>query len=203
MSRGLAVFAVLGLALFFSQQAFACRCAQRPLAEYFKAADAVVFGTVQSSVEAGDQRELVFTIRENAFKGELRQGESAGFLSTLDTASCGIDPVPDTVYVLFGVADPAAGDQLRIDTCSGTRPLISNTAGGAGGFLDVPERFVPSQLAALQGLELLREYSANMPDPENPTNSTLVGLLDATGTWRGGSVVRRTGLRSPGDRPSR
>lgn len=188
MKRPLAILLMLGFTLFSSQQALACRCAQRPLADYFNSADVVALGTLESSRQRGDQRELVFTIQENAFKGKLRQGDNGHFLSTADSASCGIDPIPGTVYVLFGIADPTAHDQLRIDGCSGTRPLNGDDSGVTGGFVDVPVRFVISQLAALQGLDILAEFSANMPMPEEITNSALIGLLDITPLAHGGIV---------------
>jgi hypothetical protein len=50
--------------------------------------------------------------------------------------------------------------------------------GTTTGFTDVPPRFVESQLAALAGVEALARVAAATPDPADPGNETLVGLLD-------------------------
>jgi len=185
--KQIALVAVAVCILTTGLPAEACRCAQRTLADYFDGADLVAFGTVAGNQQQGNQRNLTFTLVDNAFKGALLQGQSAQLVSALDTAACGIDPLPDTVYVLFGMVDPAAPGRLRIDTCSGTRPL----AGDEDGFIDVPERFVDSQLTALQGMEILTAYSASQAATDQSEDATLIGLLDLEPLAHGGVVSLR------------
>ncbi|MBZ0267806.1 hypothetical protein K8I85_06590, partial [bacterium] len=72
-----------------------------------------------------------------------------------------------------------------VDTCSGTRVHLA-PGGEPAGFDDVPARFVPGQLNALSGMDVLRDVSAHAPREDDPDGTQLIGLLDLKGLAHGG-----------------
>jgi hypothetical protein len=97
--------------------------------------------------------------------------------TTSSSAACGVSAEIGSVYVVFAHPSEQA-DQYQVDSCSGTRVHLSRSSDEAVGFSDVPARFVVQQLNGLAGMELLGAVSRNYPDPSDPANAVLIGLLD-------------------------
>jgi hypothetical protein len=170
--------------------AWSCRCEQRSLADYFADADVVVIARLRESNELPDRRILAFELLAPDYKGPSTHsaGDIATFATAISTASCGIQPDPGAVYVVFAYDRGDETDRLWIDSCSGTRVHISASLDEPRGFADVPARFVTQQLNGLAGMEVLRNVAANAPDPGNPDNDRMVGLLELEQLKRGGAV---------------
>ncbi len=156
----------------------ACRCAQLTLAEYFDAADTVLFARAMSSTELSDRRTIDFDLLVPAYKGEdvALTGGTMTFSTALSSASCGITPDISAIYVVFARKSAESAGQW-IDYCSGTRVHLAENIDEPQGFADVPARFVVSQLNGLAGMEVLREVAANAPDATDGENGKLIGLL--------------------------
>ncbi|MEE4184914.1 MAG: hypothetical protein V2J12_04010 [Gammaproteobacteria bacterium] len=174
-----------GIAVLLSAPAAAlgCRCAERPLAHYFAAAETVAIGVLQQIDTGADETRLQFTLVDAAYKGQGASGASVTYTTGRTSAACGVSGEPGTVFVLFaagGGAGAGAGADQRIDTCSGTRPLRIPGAPQPGGFTDVPVPFVVQQLLALAGLEVLRDsvHAAG-------SQPRLLGLLDIASLTHG------------------
>lgn len=189
------VTALLGVA---ASPARACRCAQQPLAGYFSAADEVVIGRLVASTDLEDRRVLDFELSAAPFKGDAaKSGDVRRYYTELSTAACGVRPAPGAIYILFAQAREADASERWVDTCSGTRVHISTALAEPAGFEDVPARFVAQQLAALAGLDVLRDVAANAPAPDDPGNTQLIGLLALPALTAGASLPVFTGP-SPG-----
>jgi hypothetical protein len=199
MRWGCWIWGLIGL-LGAPEAAFACRCEQRPLADYFSTADEVFIGRLERARVDPNKDRQIFTFEPlaPAYKPASPQNTvpELPYASSLSTASCAVPAEIGAVYVVFAEHDPQEG-VAWLTTCNGTRIQL-----GAGedlqgdwvpqGFVDVPARFVPSQLNALAGLEVLREIAAREPDPADEENETLVGLLDLPPFSHGGLVFLRT-----------
>lgn len=171
------------LALLAADPALACRCAPRPLAEYFAAAEVVVVGrAVRTWLDPDDpRRRRVQLDGTTAFKGD--PAAFAGFATPVESAACGYQVEVGREYVVF--AGPRPGDRLAwFDTCSGTRSIDPGAAEGARGFDDVPAADVLPRLAALReragGADPRASATAVLPLPGDP-NAQLVGLLELPG----------------------
>lgn len=168
--------------------AFACRCAEQPLSQYFAAADHVAIGIVTKSAPAAavDDIELTVTLVDAPYKGAGFSGDSATYRTASSSAGCGVSSSTGDVLVLFGFG--TGTDQLRIDSCSGTRTLRTATASSDRGFMDVPAQFVVGQLTALAGLDALHERAAHPVDVNDPAGTALIGLLDIEPFAHGGTI---------------
>jgi hypothetical protein len=154
-----------------------CRCAERNLGEYYEAAHEVFIGTlIETDEHAEGQRRFVFERAGEPYKGGGEGLATLPYVSSTSSAACGVEAEPGAVYVVFAEHDPGTG-VAWLTTCNGTRVLRAGD-GATMGFQDVPPRFVESQLAALAGLEALGRVAAAGPDPGDPANESLVGLLD-------------------------
>lgn len=175
--------------LLVPMQAFACRCAERTLGEYFAQADAVFFGRLQSSESLANDRRLRFELLGSALRlpDTLAGSRAISLLTADNTASCGLPGEIDAVYVVFARLTP--DQQLRTDTCTGTRIQLSATNPEPQGFKDVPARFVAQQLNGLAGADLLRQVAANHPIQTDPDNDKRLGLLDLKSLAHGGNVA--------------
>ncbi len=180
--------------------AVGCRCQERALADYWTEADEVVvgrfvgYGAATPSASAAGTRELRFELTAGPHKvagpSVSRRDRTIAYRSPTSTAACGVQGVEGSLYVLFAhrvEGEPA----LRIDSCSGTRVLSAPGIDQAGGFLDVPARFVIQQLNGLAGNDVLAEVIANAPTADavaptaDPTRA-LLGLLDVAGFTHAG-----------------
>lgn len=172
---GAAVIAAAGAA-------HACRCAPRPLADYFAAADVVVVGrAVETWIDpADDQRRRVRFDGAAAFKGDPTAVE--GFATPISSAACGAAVEVGREYVVFASRRPE--DRLAwFDTCSGTRSLDPGAQEGARGFDDVPAGAVLPRLSALRdraGADPRTGAAAALPVPGDP-RAELIGLLELPG----------------------
>jgi hypothetical protein len=166
----------------------ACRCAQQPLGTYYERAHAVLIARLAASTQEDDRRILDFELLGTPHKGEAdkRRTDTLRLGTARSSATCGIQPVADAVYVLFTnrIEDSEPGQW--VDTCSGTRVLLSPDGSQPQGFVDVPPRFVLQQLNGLAGMDVLRDVAANAPSPEDHDNVQLVGLLDLKAFAHGG-----------------
>ena len=168
---------------------WACRCVQRPLGEYFAEAQEVVIARLIAAETDATARTLEVELLAEPYKGPAgTAGEVRRYATELETATCGVQPERDAIYILFGQARD--GDSRRwVDTCSGSRMQISRSLEEPVGFEDVPARFVAQQLNGLSGADVLRDVAANAPVRDDPANDTLIGLLRLPRLETGGSVT--------------
>lgn len=174
---------VLLLLFGVSQPTQACRCPERPLADYYAAADEVWIAAitaldeiaVEGSVDA--PLDVSYTVIGDAWKGARRSGEQGRFITSRSSASCGLNVQVGEAWVLFIHGDTRSA---QLTSCDGSRPLRSNE-GKAPGFAKVPTRFVAEQLTALAGLDILRAITSS-------DQAALIGLLDIEALAHGGSV---------------
>ena len=177
----------LTLLLALPAATYACRCAPQALATYFDGADYVAMARLLSFEDSDDQRVLEFELLAEPYKGGDDDDVKTVQLATaISTASCGVQPDINAVYVVFAHTDDANSPRLRIDSCSGTRVHISTQLDEPVGFEDVPARFVAGQLNALAGMEVLRDVSRNAPASSAADNTALLGLLDLKALAHGG-----------------
>jgi len=172
------------LILAVSQAALACRCSERTLAEYYASADTVLVAAITSV--AANSSDLHHQIHFEPLGPPWKQPTSGSirkdFLTTNNSTDCGLDVKANDVWVLF--LDQSK-DAL-LSTCGGSRALnrddhvANNTI--SGGFIDVPAKFITTQLNALAGLDLLREL-------QTTDSAQLLGLLDIKTLTHGGSVT--------------
>ncbi|NGX16377.1 hypothetical protein [Wenzhouxiangella sp. XN24] len=180
------IFLLLCLSIV-SAPADACRCAQRSLADYFDGATEVTTARLIAARQndADPARlELRFEIVAPAWKSSrtLAVGTQINYSTASSSAACGLSPESGAIYVLFAYSSAETPEaELHVDTCSGSRVLLPADGRAPEGFKDVPARFVSQQLNALAGLAVLGEVAAAQPDPTDPDNTTLVGLLDVSG----------------------
>lgn len=178
MSRRAGALVIAALICAAPAPAWACRCAQRPLADYFSAADEVVIGRLVASAERDGRRALDVELSAAPFKGDgATTGDVRRYYTELSTAACGVQPDSSATYVMFAQQRGTDAPERWVDTCSGTRVHISAQLEEPVGFEDVPARFVAQQLNALAGLDVLRDVAANAPVPSDATNERLIGLL--------------------------
>jgi hypothetical protein len=84
-----------------------CRCAERPLAEYYAEADQVHVGQVIAIHPAGDEVRIDVALLEGSWKiqpqgGQVpRAGDTLSFVTSASSASCGLDPPTGAVVALF------------------------------------------------------------------------------------------------------
>lgn len=187
------VWVLVGL-LGTAEAAEACRCEQRPLAEYYAEADEVFIARLATATADTEEHRQVFTFESLTPPHKPISPRDSRperpYVSSLSTASCAVPAELGAVYVVFAQHDPQ--EQVAwLTTCNGTRIQLG-ADGEPRGFVDVPPRFVPSQLNALAGLEVLREVAAREPDPADPESEALVGLLDLPPFSHGGLVFLRT-----------
>lgn len=172
-----------GAVLLIADAAHACRCAQRPLADYFAAADVVVVGrAVQTWIDPADarRRRVRFEVAAKPYKGD--PGTVDGFATPVDSAACGYAVELGREYVVFASRRP--DDRLAwFDTCTGTRSIDRDSAEGARDFADVPADAVLPRLSALRdaaGSDPRASAAAVLPLPGDP-QAILVGLLELPG----------------------
>ncbi|MBT8080447.1 MAG: hypothetical protein KJO31_17845 [Gammaproteobacteria bacterium] len=182
--------AIFALILLISPVAsFACRCEQLPLVAYYDRAGFVAMARLVSATDEAERRMLDFELMAAPYKGgdnSHRQGSRLRLYTPLSTASCGIRPDLNAIYVVFATSRDSETNALWVDSCNGTRVHISRKLDEPVGFLDVPAKFVAGQLNALFGLQVLRDVSANAPAADDPSNEKLVGLLDLKALAHGG-----------------
>lgn len=171
------------VALLAADAAHACRCAPRPLADYFGAADLVVVGrAVETWIEGGElPRRRVRFDGARAFKGDVAAFD--GFATPVSSSACGCDIEVGREYVIF--SSRRTDDRLAwFDLCSGSRSIDFAAAEGAHGFDDVPAADVLPRLAALReraaGADPRASATAVLPLPGDP-HARLVGLLELPG----------------------
>ncbi|MEM1434953.1 MAG: hypothetical protein AAGG11_12910 [Pseudomonadota bacterium] len=179
------------LGLLLPVQVLACRCEQQPLANYFEAAEFVAIAKLIREAADADRRVLTFVLSTAPYKAEgeaadYQDGEELQFQTALSSAGCGVPADIGGTYVLFAPPAAEAGGLRAIDSCSGTRLHLPANLAEPAGFMDVPARFVPSQLIAAQGLEVLRQVAASAPRIDDPDNTALLGLLDLKALAHGG-----------------
>ena len=190
------VYAVI--ALLLADTAWACRCSQQNLADYFNAADQVLIAELKAVQESPARRRLQFAVMGPYYKAYDRQsvdvdaGNTVYFSTEPGSAGCGIEPDIGAMYVIFAHAPANEGGDYRVDSCTGTRVHLSPSMPEPRGFADVPARFVAQQLNALAGLEVLKSVSANYPQANNPENDSPLGLLDIKDLHHGGTVALYT-----------
>ena len=156
-----------------------CRCAERTLAEYFEAADEVFAATLVGTEDfAEGQRRFRFERVGEAYKLPGAEGPAPPYVSSTSSAACGVPVDSGAVYLVFAEHDPEAG-VAWMNSCNGTR-IHRASDGSTRGFPDVPPRFLVSRLEALAGLAALDRVAGSAPDPADPDNETLVGLLDVS-----------------------
>ncbi|MEM8814307.1 MAG: hypothetical protein AAGE85_00625 [Pseudomonadota bacterium] len=166
----------------------ACRCEQRPLAEYFSTADVVVMARLVDVAEQSGQRELTFELLANPYKGRASKQAPFRVVTATNSAACGVQTDIGAIYVVFGNEDRTRQGSPAVDTCSGTRVHLSSRLEQPMGFVDVPARFVAAQLNALFGLDVLGEVARHAPRPDDRANESLIGLLDLKALAHGGST---------------
>ncbi len=172
------------LILPVSHAALACRCAERTLAEYYASADTVLVAAITSvAANSSDLHHHVqFKPLGTPWKQPASDSVQKDFLTSTSSAGCGLDAQAGDVWVLF--LDQSK-DAL-LSTCGGSRALsrkdhvASNTI--SGDFIDVPAKFIATQLNALAGLDLLREL-------QTTDSAQLLGLLDIKILAHGGNVT--------------
>lgn len=168
----------------------ACRCEQRTLAEYFAAADTVLFARAVATNELSERRSIAFELLVPSYKGadNAVTGDTLTFSTAKSSASCGIEADIGAVYVVF--ARTQDGDEQQwVDYCSGTRVQLSENVAEPQGFVDVPARFVASQLNGLAGMVVLRDVAANAPNENDADNEHLIGLLAIPALADGGEIA--------------
>ncbi len=186
----LAVTGVLAMA----PAAHACRCPQRTLGDYFAAADEVFIATLEATVldetaAVGGERQI-FSFTTDAPRLKAVVGERLPYVSYRSSAACAVEAVPGAIYAVFADYDAAEG-VAWLSSCNGSRILMAQGREPRG-FEDVPARFVPSQLNALAGLDLLRAIAKHEPQPDDLASERLVGLLDVA-ALEGGKVQLHAG----------
>ena len=189
MSRLFTLVALSAVAL----PADACRCVQRNLAEYFDAAHEVVMGRLISAESSGAEAskiQLTFDLPVPAYKSqrELNVGDRISYMTAASSAACGIPPDVNATYILFAT-ESGESSLLQIDTCSGSRVLLSSDGKSQSEFQDVPARFIPQQLNALAALPVIQAVIAAQPNPLDPDNEQLIGLLDVAGFSHAGHAL--------------
>jgi len=170
------VVSFLALLLTGTQPVQACRCTERPLADYYNLADQVFAARMVRISPAGDHRRLVVEVLGQAWKGALRAGQEMELETGASSASCALDPEADQIWLLF-----VAKDSPLLTSCAGSRELLAQGDHQPSGFLDVPAKHVAGQLNALAGLDALAAL-ARSSEPR------LIGLLDIKALAHGGSV---------------
>jgi hypothetical protein len=173
----------LGAILVAADAAHACRCAPRPLADYFAAADVVVVGrALETWIDPDDagRRRVRFEIAAKPFKGD--PGTVDGFATPVESAACGYAVELGREYVVFAGRRPE--NRLAwFDTCGGTRSVDRDAAEGARAFVDVPADDVLPRLSALReqaGSDPRASATAVLPLPGDP-QAMPVGLLELPG----------------------
>jgi hypothetical protein len=181
---------LLLLALLLADTAWACRCAQQNLADYFNAADQVLIAELKAVTDLPESRRLEFALMGPYYKGggDTAAEETVHFSTEKSSAGCGIEPDIGAMYVIFAHAPAKRGEDYRVDSCSGTRVHFSPSLPEPQGFADVPARFVAQQLNGLAGMEVLKSVSANYPRADNVENESPLGLLDIKDLHHGGTV---------------
>lgn len=159
----------------------ACRCAPQSMSAYFERADAVLTARLRATHAEGDDVAWDIVPIGRPYKGTV----PPRIVTAASTATCGIPGEIGAVYTLFASRRDQRDDTYRVDSCSGTRPLL----GDGAGFVDVPPRFVAQQLNGLAGAAHLRAVAARHPDSGDPDNAVLVGLLDLEPLAHGGAVA--------------
>lgn len=175
MNRSLALLLwILGAALAAADPALACRCEQRSLAQYFDTADEVFIARLATAHLDGSQHRFEFEPEISRLKSVL--GAQRPYLSAVSSAACGVAVEPGATYLVFAQHD-SQRDVARLSTCNGTR-IHRTVDGEVRGFDDTPGRFVVAQLDALAALDVLRGVAEAEPNPDDPDNGRLIGLLD-------------------------
>ena len=170
------VVALVLLALA-ATSADACRCAQRSLAEYFAAADEVFVATLVEVRAFGEgTQEFLFKRQGEHYKSQANPAAHLPYVSNTSTAACSLVAEPGATYVVFAAHDTNSSTAW-LTSCNGSR-IHRSTDGTMHGFEDVPERFVISQLTALQGLAALQDIAGAEPKADDAANTSLIGLLD-------------------------
>ncbi len=163
----------------------ACRCAQRSLASYYRDADIVVLARVENQNQTAGDLSLRVAALTPPYKGALRPGTK--FVTADNSGACGLGVQSAATYILFGRRTETA-DQYRVDTCSGSRRFPPSAGDSSTAFVDVPSKFVASQLVSLQALLLLADVAKSEPMPANPSSRRLIGLLDLKSLAHGGAI---------------
>lgn len=165
----------------------ACRCAERPFAEYFAAADTVFVATLNSTTAIADgQREFRFSLQGEPYKFGSAIDREASYVSHTSSAACAVEVDIGATYIVFADYDEQSNVGW-LTSCNGTR-IHRRSDGTTLGFSDVPDRFVLSQLAALGGLDVLQKIAAVEPKAGNPDGEALLGLIDVSVFAHGGSA---------------
>ena len=90
--------------LLLPVSSFACRCEQLPLAQYYEQAAFVAMARLVDAHDEAERRALAFELMTAPYKGGNRQhvrGSILQLYSQLSTASCGIQPDLNAIYVVF------------------------------------------------------------------------------------------------------
>ena len=185
LARGALAWLFSFLALSAPSEARACRCAQQSLASYYGAADVVALARVTSTKRSGNDIVVEVATAEASYKGSV--APHARFITAASSATCGLNAEVGSQYLLFGHGDEFGS--YRITTCNGSRLFPAGGGIDPMTFVDVPHKFVLSQLMSLQSLGLLKKVAANEPNPTDPNSRSLVGLLDLKSLSHGGSVA--------------
>ncbi|MEO0421376.1 MAG: hypothetical protein AAF184_03510 [Pseudomonadota bacterium] len=171
--------------MMIATQALACRCAPRPMSEYFAAADIVMIATVTELGGSPDEGQVTLTLDPSVapYKGDPTD---IAFVTAASSAGCGIPALLGRQYLIFATVDPQTPTRAFVSTCEGSRLHDPSVENGLVGFDEVPGAQVAAQLATLQATEALREVNAGLQ------RLRLRGLLDLEPLAHGGHVTLRS-----------
>ena len=127
------VVILIAFGLGWPAAAGACSCAQRLLADHFKAAEVVFFGTV-IDVSSNEQGQVAHLKVVQSWKGVYSVGSSVAISSPSPHGACGLPFKSGTGFLIFGSgAFSSAGMSATI--CNGSRgaeagdPVLSELDG--------------------------------------------------------------------------
>lgn len=154
--------------------------------EYFAQADSVQIGQLIRSYEHGSDRVLEFSNLHRYKPLSRHPYDKDVFRTGLTSASCGVASEPGATYILFSHSSENDSGLARVDSCTGSRLLFSGNGQQGSDFIDVPLRFLPQQLLAQAGLDILQ--SIRWPLTNDPANTIFIGLLDLKTIAHGGKA---------------
>lgn len=167
--------------------------ARQDLEAYYTAAEEVLLAHLLREERVGGELWLTMAVAEIPWKAAQgrptrpRIGDPVRYRVQPSVAGCELPIRTGAVYVVFATA-PTPEALPELDPCGGTRIFVETQGADPLDFEDIPGRFLPSQLDALSGMEVIREFVDAHPDPADPTNATLIGLLDLAAFAHGGTV---------------
>jgi len=162
------------------QPSRACRCAPRPLAAYFAAADVVFLGRArgfEADTASSGTRVGTFEVQGQAYRGAPTP--QWRFTTPLSSAECGVPIENGGLYLVFATQATTPGESAHFDSCGGSRSFDPRGE-GVQGFIDVSaDQVLPtlSQLRRAARRATASTTTAQLPLPGDP-RAELIGLLD-------------------------